>query len=161
MATAIDWILEMHSEAKTVHTLSIILIFLSLFDIVKINIPINQIGNNILWASPLMFIQLAALVLSLIVVWKLCGIIIDMALAAGNQDIKDRADFRRKFYIALAIAIYLLIGPCILLPALVIPTVIIGLILAITIICLVMGLMKSTANMCRQIQSEPPVQNTF
>jgi hypothetical protein len=111
--------------------------------------PIKKIGAITYDISIFFPVGIALAILSIIVIWKLCGVIMDMAEAVGNQLIRERADFRRKLYPAFMIVFPVVIGICFAVPPL-IPIVFIGgLIAAIVVFFLLMGLMKATANMCR------------
>ncbi len=149
MASALGWILGLHSDIKGIRTLSLVLIFLSIFDLIEIKIPIKKIGGISYDISMLFPIGIALAILSIIVIWKLCGVIMDMAEAVDNQLIRERADFRRKLYLAFMIAITAAIGICFVVPPLILVVGIGGLIVAIVVLCLMMGLMKATANMCQ------------
>jgi len=149
MASALGWILGLHSDIKVIRTLSLVLIFLSIFDLIEIKIPIKKVGGISYDISMLFPIGIVLAILSIIVIWKLCGVIMDMADAAGNPLIRERADFRRKLYLAFIIAITAAIGLCLVVPPLILVVVIGGLIIAIVVLCLMMGLMKATANMCQ------------
>lgn len=149
IASALGWILGLHSDIKLIRTLSLVSIFLSIFDLVEIKIPIKKIGGISYDFSMFFPIGIALAILSIIVIWKLCGVIMDMAEAVGNQLIRERADFRRKLYLAFMIAITVVIGICFAVPPLIFIFAIGGLIAAIVIFCLLMGLMKATANMCK------------
>ena len=149
-ATAFGWILQLHSDIKFLKTLSFVLIFLSFFDLVQIQIPLKKAGAMTFSISPWFFIGIIIMILTIIVVWKLCGVIMDMAAAVNNTIIKDRAEFRRNLYIGFLIAVFIAALVCIVIPPLIIITVIVGLPLGIIVLCLMMGLMKGTANMCRE-----------
>jgi hypothetical protein len=146
MATALGWILGLHSDIKGIRTLSLVLIFLSIFDLIEIKKKVSGISYDISMFFP---IGIALAILSIIVIWKLCGVIMDMAEAVGNQLIREQADFRRKLYLAFMIAITVAIGICFVVPPLILIVVVGGLIATIVVFCLLMGLMKATANMCQ------------
>ena len=149
MASALGWILGLHSDIKGIRTLSLVLIFLSIFDLIEIKIPIKKVGGISYDISMLFPIGIVLAILSIIVIWKLCGVIMDMAEAVGNPLIRERADFRRKLYLSFMIAITAAIGICLVVPPLILVVAIGGLIVAIVVLCLMMGLMKATANMCQ------------
>lgn len=149
-ATAFGWILELHSDIKFMRTISYVLIFLSLFDLVEIRVPLKKVGSLTFSISPWFIIGIITGILTIIVVWKLCGVIMDMAATVNNPIIKDRAEFRRNLYIGFIIAIFIAGLVSILIPPLIIIAVIVGLPLGIVVLCLMMGLMKGTANMCRE-----------
>jgi uncharacterized membrane protein len=113
IASALGWILELHSEIKGIRTLSYWLIFLSIFDLIEIRMPAGRAAQISCWTAPMFLIGIITLILSLIAIWRLCGVIVDMAAEVGSTLIRERP-------------------------------------LAIIVICLMMGLMKATANMCRQ-----------
>ncbi len=149
MTTALGWILGLHSDIKLIRILSLVSIFLSIFDLIEIKIPIEKVGGITYSISMFFYISIALAILSIIVIWKLCGVIMDIAEAVGNQLIRERADFRRKLYLAFTIAITVAFGICFAAPPLILIVVIGGLIAAIVVLCLLMGLMKTTANMCQ------------
>jgi len=149
IATALGWILGLHSDIKLIRILSLVSIFLSIFDLIEIKAPIKKIGAITYDISIFFPIGIALAILSIIVIWKLCGVIMEMAEAVGNELIRERADFRRKLYLAFMIALLVVIVICFVVPPLIFIFAIGGLIAAIVIFCLLMGLMKATANMCR------------
>ncbi|NIV70102.1 MAG: hypothetical protein GWN41_08235 [Phycisphaerae bacterium] len=145
MATALGWILGLHSDIKLIRTLSLVSIFLSIFDLIEIKKKVSGISYDISIFFP---VGIALAILSIIVIWKLCGVIMDMAEAVGNQLIRERADFRRKLYLAFMIALPVVMVICFVVPPLIPIVAIGGLIAAIVIFCLLMGLMKATVNIC-------------
>ena len=151
MATALDRILRLHSDVNGIRILAYLLIFLSIFDLIELRKQTPGYSVNI-YITPLAIIRLIAAIITIIVIWRLCGIIIDMATAVDNMLIKQRADFRRKLYVGFIIAAFVAVGISFVLPPFVIIAVIIGLPVAIVILCLMMGLMKGTAKMCRQAE---------
>jgi len=150
IASAIGWILDVHSDTKTVRTISLWLVFLSIFDFVEVEIPFEQIGRHPFVVIVMIPLGIITLILTLVAVWLICGIIIDMAQATGNSLIRQQAELRRKVYLGFAIAVYMVVWMCFYNRELIIPAVLIGLPLAIVILCLMMGLMKSAAEMCRR-----------
>ncbi|MHC4621663.1 MAG: hypothetical protein ACYTEQ_28305 [Planctomycetota bacterium] len=160
MASALGWILGLHTEIPKIRTLTYWMIFLSIFDLVDIQIPINRVRQIPCWTAPVLFLGLITLVLKLIVIWRLCGVIVDMAAAVNEPLIRERADFRRKLYLGFSILFLAVSRICIFFPPLAIPLFVVGLPFSIAVICLMMGLMKGTANMCRQGGQEygPPPQ---
>ncbi len=148
MASALSWILELHSDIKGIRTLTYWLIFLSIFDFVEIRTPVRGFSYSI--PSALRFLlQIITVILDIIVIWRLCGVIIDMAKAVDNALMKQRADFRRKLYVGFIIGVFVAVGICFIFPPFALITAIVGLPLAIVVFCLMMGLMKGTTNMCR------------
>lgn len=155
IAIALGWILKLHSEIKFIRTLVYWLIFLSIFDLVEIQIPLKKTGSFTYFISPLFFIGIISAILTIIVIWKLCGVIMEMATAANNVTIRNQAEFRRKLYIFFTIFILFFASISFIFPPFIFIAVIVGLPLAIVVFCLLMGLMRGTANMCREKQSLP------
>ncbi len=149
IATALTSILDLAQVVAGVRILAYWLVFLSLFDLVEIHITLSRSGNMTTWISPTFPVQVVVAVLDIVLVWRLCGLIIEMALAAENTTIRDRASFRRKLYVALAVLATLATPVLFVAPGLALAAVIIGLPVAITVFCLMMGLMRGTEKMCR------------
>lgn len=148
MATAIGWILKLHPDVKTIRTLTFWLIFLSIFDIIEFRKQVKGFSINIS-ITPFTIIKTIAEILAIIVIWKLCGVIMDIAIQVNNTLIARRADFRRKLYIGFIIAAIASAGIILIMPHFIFIMLIVGLPLAIIVLCLLMGLMKGTATMCR------------
>ena len=153
IAIALGWILELHSDIKFIRTLVYWLIFLSIFDLVEIQIPLKKTGSFTYSISPLFFIGIISVILTIIVIWKLCGVIMDMATAVNNVIIRNQAEFRRKLYIGFIISIIFFASISFIYPPFIFIAVVVGLPLAIVVFCLLMGLMRGTANMCRDKQN--------
>jgi hypothetical protein len=146
---ALGWIIKLHSDIKFIRSLAYWLVFLSIFDLVEIQIPLKKAGSFTYSISPLFFVGIISAVLTIIVIWKLCGVIMEMADAVNNTIIRDQAEFRRKLYIFFTIFILFFALISFIIPPLILIAVVVGLPLAIVVFCLLMGLMRGTANMCR------------
>jgi len=149
MASALFSLVDMSSTVRGIRTLACWLVFLSLFDLLEIRIPLGRSGAFHTWITPTLPIGIAAAVLDVIVVWRLCGFIMDMASAVDNPVIKGRAEFRRKLYLALVVIISVSVWISFLVPPFLLLALVVGLPLSIVVFCLMMGLMKGTARMCR------------
>jgi len=66
IASALGWILELHSEIKELRTLSHWLIFLSMFDLIEIRIPLKDAEQiSCCWIAPMFLIGIFTLILTL------------------------------------------------------------------------------------------------
>ena len=150
IASALTSILELTPKMHGIRTLAYWLVFLSLFDMVEIRIPFMKSGNFTGYISPTFPLGIIATILDLLLIWKLCGVIIEMATAVGDDVIHERADFRRRIYLIFAICLSLSVLVSFVIPPIAIVAVIIGLPVGLVMFCLMMGLMKGTANLCRE-----------
>ncbi len=150
IASALTMILPLAPIVARLRTLAYWLVFLAIFDLVEIRIPLRRAGNVAAWITPTFPIGIVAAILEILFIWRLCGLIIEMASIAGNTTIRERADFRRRLYVGFIIVAMLAVAVSFAVPSFVLVTVIIALPLAIIVFCLMMGLMKGTENMCRQ-----------
>ncbi len=149
MASALLSLVDLSSAVRGIRTLACWLVFLSLFDLVEIRMPLGRSGGFHTWITPTFPIGIVSAVLDVIVVWRLCGLIIDMASAVDSPVIKGRAEFRRKLYLALVIIVSVCVWISFLVPPFLLFALVVGLPLSIVVFCLMMGLMKGTARMCR------------
>ncbi len=149
IASALAEIIPLSPKVATLRTLAWWLVFLSLFDLVKMKAPVRQGVAFTTRISPMFPIGIVAGILGLILIWKLCGLIMDMADAVGDSTIWERAESRRNLYVAFVVFLTIAISISFLAPPFMIVAVIVGLPLAIVVFCLLMGLMKGTENMCR------------
>jgi len=149
IATALTAIIDLSPRVAGIRTLANWLIFLSLFDLVQIRIPLSHSGTFTTWITPTFPVGIIATILAIILIWNLCGLIIDMANVAADPTIGGRADFRRKLYVALLVLGTIAAGISLIVPPFVLLAVVVVLPMAIIVFCLMMGLMKGTENMCR------------
>lgn len=149
IASALTTIPDLSPVVPTLRTLSYWLLFLSLFDVIEIRIPMTQSGNVTAWISPTFFPGIISTVLDILLIWKLCGLIMAMAAAVDSTTICQRADFRRKLYVSFAVLFTIAVLISFAVPPLAFVAAIVGLPITIIVFCLMMGLMNGTANMCR------------
>ncbi len=151
MASALGWIIDVNPRVRGLRTLSFWLVVLSIFGLVEVRKPLQQVKNLTVWVMPTFLISVVAGILAIIFIWRLCGVIMDLASALDNTTIRNRADFRRKLYLGIIIAIWVVGGIIYVFPPFIIAAFIIGLPASILVFCLMMGLMKGTENMCRGV----------
>ncbi len=106
IASALASILELSPKVQNIRKLANWLVGLSLFDMVEIRIPFMRSGNVTGQISPTFPLGIIATILDLLLIWKLCGMIIEMASVLGDDVIRERADFRRRIYLIFAICLY-------------------------------------------------------
>lgn len=149
IASALTSILDLSRVVPTLRTLSYWLLFLSLFDVIEIRIPMTQSGNVTTWISPTFFLSTISTILDILLIWKLCGLIMAMAATVDGATIWRRADFRRKLYVSCAVLLSIAVLISFAVPPFVLVAVVVGLPVSIIVFCLMMGLMSGTARMCR------------
>ena len=149
IGSALATILDLSPRVVGIRTLASWLVFLSLFDLVEIRIPLSRSGAFTTWTTPTFPIGIIAAVLGILLIWKLCGLIIDMARIAGDTAISSRAAFRRKLYVALVVVLTITVAISFVAPPFILVAIVLGLPLAVIVFCLMMGLMRGTENMCR------------
>ena len=149
IASALTTIPDLSRVVPTLRTLSYWLLFLSLFDVIEIRIPMMQTGNVTTWMSPAFFLGIISMILDILLIWKLCGLIMAMAAAVDSTTIWQRADFLRKLYVSFAALLSIAVLISFAVPPFVFIAVVVGLPVALIVMCLMMGLMIGTANMCR------------
>ena len=152
IASALTWILGLAPEIRGIRALANWLVLLSIFDLVEIRLLLGWSGNITLWVALTFVVTIATTILDLIVIWRLCEVIMEMASAVGNGVMRDRAGFRRKLYVGSGIAVTLLVTITFAVPQFALVALGVGLPLAIVVFCLMMGLMKATENMCRGLR---------
>ena len=146
IASALTTILELSPIIRILRTLAYWLLFLSLFDVVEFRITVVQADNVTLWISPTFFVSIISTILDSILIWKLCGLIMAIATAMNNPKIRRRASFRRKLYLALVVLLRLSVLISFVFLPFTIITVIVGFPIGIIVLCLMMELMKDTAD---------------
>src|SRR5262249_32136588 len=87
-------------------------------------------------------------ILDIVLVWKLCGLIADVARQAFVTRTEMCALARRSYYLFLKLLLLIALGLVFVAPLLLIPTVIAGLALGIVVMCLMMGLMRQAERLC-------------
>lgn len=148
MHSALGSIASLHSDIPTIRLNVRMLLILSVLDLVSF--PIHFDEYNVIIVPVSIAIGLVQLVLTIMVVWKVCGLVIDIATFSRDTALADQADFRRKFYIGGAIFVAAAIGAAFLEKSLILPALFIGFPWMMIAIGLLMGLMAKTARLCRR-----------
>ena len=122
--------------------MALILIVLSLASLIEIPATDGSQGFHPGWFA----VGLLVTVLDIVMVWQLCGGIIDLAREAYLDDLATRASTRRGLYVGLHLVSYVLILIALDAdPGDLLPLVIGLLIFAVIVVCLLMGLMLRAA----------------
>jgi hypothetical protein len=151
IASALENIRDLSPRVGGIRTLAQWLIFFSLFSLVEI----KKKGHSGFTVSANMSINLTSpfrligSILAVLVIWKLCGLIMEMAEAVGDTLIRDRAEFRRMLYLIFIVSLPVVFGLVLLDKSLALFVLAIEIPFALIVFCLLMGLMKGTENMCR------------
>lgn len=151
IASALNDIRDLSPQVGRIRTLSLWLIFFSLFSLVEI----KKKGHPGFTVSANMSINLTSpfrLIggfLAILVIWKLCGLIMEMADAVDDALIHDRAEFRRTLYLIFIVSLPVAFGMALLSQSLILLALAIEIPFALIVFCLLLGLMRGTENMCR------------
>ncbi|MEM1180170.1 MAG: hypothetical protein AAGM22_17645 [Acidobacteriota bacterium] len=147
MASALTTILDLAPRVEDIRRLAYGLSFLSLFDLVEIRMTQSEgLGP---WIVPTTLVSTVSAVLNIVLIWKLCGLIMDMASRLENETMRERAEFRRKLYATVTVLLSLAAALAFASRSFAMLSIFIGFPAAIIIFLLMMGLMKRTENMCR------------
>lgn len=134
-----------HPPFTKVQTLSTILIFLSLANLIETTHIIPPYGNIAFQINQLFPITIIGSILSLIMIWKICNGIISLAFRTGNHQLATVATKRRNLYTTTKIIKYCCLIIIFIIPQLVSIIIFPIIILSVFPICLIMGLMKKSA----------------
>ena len=145
IASGLGILSPIHPRFAKARTFALIMIFLSLADIVELKQVISQHGNVTFWVNALFPITTIGAILDLIMVWNICGGIIELSFGTGNPLLATVATTRRNLYIALAVIAWCCMGFFYIEPQLVSVFIIPLVIFSLIVMCLIMGLMKKAA----------------
>jgi hypothetical protein len=141
-------LLDLHPRARGIRNLAMLLTFLALPDAVQYKIELSQAGNLTYWITPTFPLSLVVGILDAVLVWKLCGLIANVARQAMVARTEQAALNRRVFYVVLKVITLGIVGLVFAAPLLIIPAAIVGVILGIIVMCLMMGLMRQAERLC-------------
>ena len=133
----------LHLRFKKARIFAAIMILLSLGDFLKLKDIAFQHGNFTYWLETLFAITPIGTILDLIMVWHICGGIIELAAASENRHLAQVGTTRRNLYLVLTA-----IGWCcaflfVTMPRLIsTPVITLLFVFGIVVMCLMMGLMK-------------------
>src|SRR5262249_54509201 len=148
IAAGANRLLGLHAKARGIRNLAMVLTFLALPDAVQYRIDLGQSGNVTYWITPTLPLAIITSILDIILVWKLCGLIADIARQVSVTRTEMCALVRRSYYLFLTLLGLVSLGLAFVAPALIIPAVIVGVILGIAVMCLMMGLMRQAERLC-------------
>src|SRR5262249_56980528 len=134
IAAGANKLLGLHAKARGIRNLAMVLTFLSLPDAVQYRIDLGQSGNATYWITATLPLAILTGILDIVLVWKLCGLIADVARQAFVTRTEMCALARRSYYLFLRLLLLIRLGLVFVAPLLLIPTVIAGLALGIVVI---------------------------
>jgi hypothetical protein len=117
-------------------------------DAVQYRIDLGQSGNATYWITATLPLAIITSVLDIVLVWKLCGLIADVAQQASVTRTAYCALVRRSYYLFLKLICLGALGLIFIAPPLIIPAVIGGVVVSIAVLCLMMGLMRQAERLC-------------
>ncbi len=142
-------LLGLHVRARSVRNLALVLSYLSILTVIQYWVVGDQVGTVTHFSTPLWPLSAAVDFLGLVMVWRICGIVADLARRAGVGRTERAARNRRMLYATLTIlawgggAYVLLKSPEQLMPA-----VGVYLFFGLILVCLLMGLMSQARRVC-------------
>jgi len=149
IVSAANGLLRVHPKARSVRNLGLALNLLAIPACVQWRVITSKVGNLTFFAVPLFPLDALVAILDLIMVWMLCGLVADLARQAGATRTEQSALSRRKLYVGLKLLFvagsYVAVFAA---PDLMVPAVIGGLVLALVMVCLMMGLMSQAQRVC-------------
>lgn len=148
MASALELILDLAFVVRTLRTLVHWLVFLSLFDLVEVSYPIAKYGEGTVSISACFPIGLITAALAMVAIWKLCGLIMELAIDLHEEEIWRRASFRRKAYLIWPVTVLAGVLATGGITSLALPLFVVGFAIDLTLACLMIGLMAGAAQMC-------------
>jgi hypothetical protein len=161
IASGANRLLGLHPKARGIRNLAMVLTFLALPDAVQYRIDLWQSGNATYWFAPTFPLTIVTSILDVVLVWKLCGLIADVARQAFVARTEQAALSRRVYYVVLKVLSLAVVSLVFVAPLLIIPAVIGGVVLGIIVMCLMMGLMRQAERLCAAglvVSESEPVQ---
>ena len=148
IAAGANRLLGLHAKARGIRNLAMVLTFLALPDAVQYRIDLGRSGNVTYWITATFPLAIITNILDIVLVWKLCGLIADVARQASVTRTEYCALVRRSYYLFLKLLGLAALGLVFVAPLLIIPAVIVGVVLGIAVMCLMMGLMRQAERLC-------------
>src|SRR5262249_13292485 len=148
IAAGANRLLGLHAQARGIRNLAMVLTFLALPDAVQYRIDLGQSNNVTYWITATFPLAIITSILDIVLMWKLCGLIADVARQATVTRTESCALVRRSFYLFLKLLGLVMLGLVFVAPLLIIPAVIAGVVLGIAVMCLMMGLMRQAERLC-------------
>jgi hypothetical protein len=152
IATAANRLVPLHHRARGVRNLALLLVYLSIPTVIQYTVVTAQIGNVTTWKAPLWPLTVVVGLFELVLVWRLCGLVADLARRVGDAGIEGQAQTRRVVYVLLKILLtgglmFVLVSPS---SELIIGGVIASLVVGLLLLGLMMGLMWRAERMCAE-----------
>jgi hypothetical protein len=152
IAAAANRLVLLHRRARGVRNLALLLAYLAVPTAVQYTVVTSQSGNLTTWKAPLWPLTTALGLFELVLVWRLCGLVADLARRAGDGATERRARARRVAYVAFKALLaaglaWALVSPN---PGLIVGVAIAALGIGLVLIGLMMGLMRRAARMAER-----------
>jgi len=142
IAAGLSLLVPLNPRFQTAKIMALILTVLSLVSLIELGDDGGAQGFMSGWFA----FGLLVTALDIVMVWQLCGGIIDLARERGFDDLATRASTRRGLYVGLHLTTYAVILLALdVSPGDVMPLIVGLLIFAIVVVCLLMGLMLRAA----------------
>jgi hypothetical protein len=143
IAVGADRLLALHSSARWIRNLALLLSFLAIPECVEYYPTIHRVDGLFYAFSPYFAWGALVSVLDIVLVWKLCGLIADVTKDAVVVHTADCARTRRVLYIGLRLLAWGAIGLFYLVTSrFLLLTLAVALVLSVVMLCLMMGLMR-------------------
>ena len=142
IAVGLGLLVPLNPRFQTAKIMAMILVVLSLASLIEFPATDGAQGFHPGWFA----FGLLVTVLDIVMIWQLCGGIIDLAREEGLDDLATRASTRRGLYVGLHLVTYVLILITLDAPKGDLAPLAIGLLIfAVVVVCLLMGLMLRAA----------------
>jgi tetratricopeptide (TPR) repeat protein len=148
IASGAGRLMHLHAGARGVRNLALVLMYLSMPLAIQYRRIVGQAGNLTFWVMPLWPLASLVSVLGGAMAWRLCGLIADLARAAGVPRTERSAHSRRGLGLLMAVLTLALVYVLHQLPQWLMPALIGYLIAGLTVTCLMMGLLNQARNIC-------------
>lgn len=137
--------------------LAALLAALNVFTFIEFQVVTDSSGAYTKWRSATWPVDAAIWALDLLFVWRLCGLVVDLGSTVGRPELSEKAEFRRRFNLAVAAVIAASGTLLFLLPASAVEQVggalvvyaVVLIPIIITLLCLLLGLMRRAERACR------------
>jgi tetratricopeptide (TPR) repeat protein len=150
IASGAGRLMRLHPRARGVRNLALLLNFLSIPLWIQYRRVTGQFGNLTSWVMPLWPLATLVSVLGGAIVWRLCGIIADLARAANVPRTEQSARSRRGLGLIMAVLTLGLVFILHQAPQWLPPALVVYLIAGLIVTCLMMGLMSQAYHLCQK-----------
>jgi hypothetical protein len=148
IASAANRLLPLGPQARSIRNLAWALNFLAIPGCVQYRRVLAKAGDMTSFLSPLFALGVVVSVLDMVLVWKLCGLVADLARHADARRTEESALSRRALYVLVKVLFAGCVLVALLSPGLLVAAVVVALALGVTLMALMMGLMKQAQRIC-------------